>query len=160
MTKAIALEVEDYPTPADESASASPADMVFAFPSGVPGYPDAKSFQLFALGKEFGPYLGFRCLDAPQPVFVVVQPSAVTSDYLVEIDDVHQELLGLTRPEEALILLITTLNGPGRLPSGNLAAPLVLNLSNRLGYQVLQMDSGLDMRHKLGVPFHDPNRLL
>ncbi|MGC8481352.1 MAG: flagellar assembly protein FliW [Acidimicrobiales bacterium] len=133
-------------------------EIVFSFPAGVPGYPGATSFQLFPLGPEFGPYYGFRCVNDDQPVFIVVQPSAVLSDYIVEVDDLHQDLLGLENAEDALVLLVVTLNGPGRLPTANLAAPLIINLNNNTGFQVLQIESTFEMRHKLGIPFHDPNR--
>jgi flagellar assembly factor FliW len=133
-------------------------DLVFEFPAGVPGYENATSFQLVPLGEAFGPYLGLRCTRSEQPVFVVVQPFAVDVDLVVEVDDLHQALLGLDDPNDALVLLVVTLNGPGRMPSANLVAPIVLNLRSRTGFQVLQPDSTLEMRHKLTVPFHDLSR--
>lgn len=134
--------------------------LIFSFPEGIPGFTNAREFELFPLGLEFGPYLGFRCTSSETPLFVVVQPSAVISDYVVEIDDDSQMLLGVHSAEEVLVLLIVTLNGPGRLPVANLAAPLVINHRTKIGFQVIMPDSNLDMRYKLGTPVHDPNRAL
>ncbi len=134
-------------------------DLVFEFPAGVPGYDDATSFELVPLGEAFGPYLGLRCTNAEQPMFIVTQPFAVGTDLVVEVDDLHQALLGLDGPDDALVLLVVTLNGPGRMPSANMVAPIVINLRSRIGFQVLQPDSSLEMRHELSVPFHDESRV-
>ncbi len=134
-------------------------DLVFSFPIGIPGYPDVRSFQLLPLGVEFGPYLALKNLDADYPVFVVVQPSAVIDDYIVDIDDLHQGLLGLENDSaNVLVLLIASLDQKDNLPRANLAAPLVINLENMLGFQVPQGNPELSMDYKLSLPFKDASR--
>ncbi len=136
-----------------------PRDLVFSFPIGIPGYPDVRSFQLLPLGVEFGPYLALKNLGSDYPVFVVVQPSAVVEDYVVDIDDLHQGLLGLENGvANVLVLIIASLDQKDNLPRANLAAPLVINLDNMLGFQVPQGNPEFVMDHKLSVPFKDTSR--
>ncbi len=137
----------------------APHDLVFSFPIGVPGYPDVRNFQLLPLGVEFGPYLALRNMGSDYPVFVVAQPYSVVEDYVVDIDDLHQGLLGLENGStNVLVLLIVSLDQKSNLPKANLAAPLVINLDNMLGFQVPQGNLEFTMDHQLSVPFRDMSR--
>lgn len=135
-------------------------ELIFSFPIGIPGYPELRGFHLLPLGGEYGPFLALRNVSSDYPVFVVVQPSAVVSDYTVEIDDVHEQLLGVDKENpNLLVFLIATLNNADNLPFVNLAAPLVINLDNLTGFQIPQGDPTLSMNHKLSTAFRDSSRV-
>lgn len=136
-----------------------PSQLVFSFPIGIPGYPEVRGFQLVPLGVEFGPYLALKAVGDDYPVFVVVQPSAVLDNYVVDIDDLHEGLLGLEGGSaNLLVLLIVTLSQSDPCPRANLAAPLVINLDKMTGFQVPQGNPEFAMDHQLSVAFRDQAR--
>ncbi|MDA8374836.1 MAG: flagellar assembly protein FliW [Actinomycetota bacterium] len=137
----------------------SRAGLVFDFPAGIPGFTDVPAFQLVPRSLEFGPYLALKAVGREHPVFVVAQPGAIAAAFDIEIDDASQALIELESAENVLVLVLVTLHGDASLPTANLAAPIVINLANNRGCQVVQPDADPGrLSVEVGVPVYDPLR--
>ena len=141
-------------------APVGPAPMIFQFPAGIPGYESSRVYHLFKLGPEFGPYMALRCVDEEGgPTFVLVHANDSIGEYIIEIDDEHQEKLGLENPEDALVMMICTLGRRSSAPTCNSYAPIVFNVANKLAYQVPQPGSEFELKVQLKEVFFDANRV-
>ena len=101
---------------------------------GMAGFPDAERFALVEV-PEASPLFLLRSLDEPGLEFVVVPPSVFFPDYAPEIDDASATRLGLTDAEDALLLVVLTVNDAGA--SANLLAPIVINQRTRAAGQIV-----------------------
>ncbi len=141
-------------------APAGPTPLIFQFPAGIPGYESSRLYHLFKLGPEFGPYMALRCLDEEGgPTFVLVHPNDSIGEYVIEIDDEHQEKLGLENSDDALVMMICTLGRRSSAPTCNTYAPIVFNVANKLAYQVPQPGSEFGLKVQLKEAFFDASRV-
>ncbi len=119
-----------------------------AMSGGMAGFPDAERYALVEV-PEASPLFLLRSLDEPGLEFVVVPPSVFFPDYTPEIDDASAARLGLTDAQDALLLVVLTVNDAGA--TANLLAPIVINQRTRTAAQVvLQGDSPLRAPLPLG----------
>jgi flagellar assembly factor FliW len=66
---------------------------------------------------------------------------------MVEVTEEEVSALKLSNPNEAVISVIVTIPMDPKKMSANLKAPLVFNLSNRLGKQVVLKDPQYQTKH-------------
>ena len=105
-----------------------------AIRGGLAGFPDAERFALVEV-PEASPLFLLRSLDQPGLEFVVVPPAVFFPDYAPEVDDASAARLGLTDAEDALLLVVLTVNDAGA--TANLLAPIIVNQRTRAAGQVL-----------------------
>ena len=111
------------------------------FTAGIPGFPDARRFALVRVEGVADPFSVLRCIDMPGLEFVVVPAAAFFPDYAPELgDDVAAEL-ELTDADDALVLLILTINADTGSVTANLAGPVVVNVRTGQAEQVVLVDS-------------------
>lgn len=122
----------------------------FTFPIGLPGFRGARHFRLEPLGDKVS-LNAFGRLTAMEPVtltdgslaetvrLVVAAPGLLWPDYSVEIDDATEALLALDDAADAAVLVVVTLGERIETSTANLFAPLVFNLRNHLGAQMVPM---------------------
>jgi flagellar assembly factor FliW len=118
------------------------------FPAGLPGFPELRRFALAQWGDEDSPYSTLVALDDPEVRFLVVPPEVFFDDYAVQLPDDDAVALGLSEPDDALVLVLITLGERAEETTANLLGPLVVNSRSRTGAQVVLADSGYDT----GVP--------
>ena len=79
----------------------------------------------------------------------VVPPSAFFRDYSPEIPQDTADLLGVTDPDEVLVLLVITAGESVAESTANLLAPILINRDSRSAAQVVLSGSGLPVRAEL-----------
>lgn len=122
-----------------------PEERMFAFPEGIPGFPEFKSAallnavdaeelasvegseKLFFLQSVADPDLAFLCMD----------PFSAFSEYEVDIDE---SALDIETSTEALVLTIMTVSDEDALQTVNLRAPIIANTRTRRAAQVVLAD--------------------
>ncbi len=112
--------------------------MEFDLPKGLIGLPEATRFELL-INEEEAPFMWIRCVDHPELGFIVIEPSAIVSDYDVEITDDDARYLGIEQPEDAIILNIVTLKDDEMIESAtaNMIGPVVVNRHEMKAKQVI-----------------------
>lgn len=122
----------------------------YRLPQGLIGFPAHTTFELLADPEQF-PFR-WLLLRGPETIqFVVIEPGGVIPDYELELFDEDAAFLGITGPQDALILNIVTV---GRtLPATatvNLVSPVVVNRRTGLAKQVvLANHARYNVRHPL-----------
>jgi flagellar assembly factor FliW len=123
---------------------------VIQLPFGMLGFEQVKRYVLLAKpGEE--PFMWLQMVAGPKQSFVVLPTRQVLPDYQPDISAADVEFLGLTCPEDALVLNIVTLKGAGQA-TVNLKGPIVINRHTLIGRQVIPENAPhFSLRHPLPV---------
>lgn len=117
-------------------------------PSGLVGFPDLKRYILLDHDKD-SPFKWLQSLDDGAVAFVLINPLLFKPDYTVEVGEVEVSELKLECEEDAIISVIITMPSNPQNMTANLKAPLIFNLKNRLGRQVILNSSEYTTRHNI-----------
>ncbi len=120
------------------------------FVGPVAGFPEHRSFVLTEIDPE-SIVCAMRSLDDPEVRFLVMPPGPCFPDYEPEISDDWAETLGLTRAEDALVLVIVNAGASVADATVNLLAPIVVNTVTLRAAQVVLSDAALPLRAALSV---------
>jgi flagellar assembly factor FliW len=117
-------------------------------PHGLVGFPELKTFVLLDHDKD-SPFKWLQSMDDGAIAFVVINPLLFRPDYSVEVPEAEVKDLELTSEEDAVISVIITLPTDPQEMTANLKAPLVFNLKNRKGRQIILNSSNYLTRHNV-----------
>lgn len=124
-------------------------DRLITFPEGILGFP---RYHLYALlDNPKGPFRWLQCMEDGNLAFVVADPLAFFADYRVSARPEDLEIIKLSNPDDAAVLVIMTIRRDVSEITANLQGPLVMNADARLGRQLVLSDAGLTPRHQIVV---------
>lgn len=132
-------------------------DRVIAFPKGLLGFPARTRFVLIEsadqasaeLAKSDRYFWWLQSVDQPGLAFVVTDPSLFVRGYSVPVHAEQLAALGVASLEEAQVFVIV--NKIDQTLTGNLQGPLVVNVRDRRGEQLVLSDRRFTTR----VPLMD-----
>jgi flagellar assembly factor FliW len=126
---------------------------VVHFRDGLPGFEDQTHYAALSIpGQE--PILYLQSITRPELCLITLPARVFVPGYQLELSPEEQEALALPSEssmrigKEIACQVIVTVD-QGREPSANMAAPLVINLSNHLGIQVFQAGSNYSFRYPI-----------
>lgn len=112
-------------------------EQIITFPSGLPGFPNFRRYALLP-GQARSPLYCLQCVDNPSLAFLVTEPSTLVPDYRPKngINDLKE--LQAASPDDLQVLVTLTIppGRPGEM-TANLMSPLLINLNQGLGKQVV-----------------------
>ena len=125
---------------------------IITFEEGLPGFENAKKFAILdtcAPGEEEdeSPFKWLQCVDDPMLAFAIANPFVFRSDYDIELNDETIEILGIEKESDVVLYAITVVPEDIKKTSINLKAPLVINLKNKKGMQVILDTNKYGVRH-------------
>jgi len=109
---------------------------IITFPKGVPGFETLRKFIFFPVEEN----RVFNILHAVEDEgigFVVISPFNVLKDYEFVLDEDLTNRLKLENSEDALIFNTVTLNSKIENITTNLRAPIIINIKEKLGEQII-----------------------
>jgi len=112
-------------------------DRVITFPKGILGFPKVTDYVLFQPNED-SYFYWLHAIDRPDLAFVITDPSLFVTSYRVPFKPEHMQALGVSSPEQAQVFVIV--NKHGQMLTGNLQGPLLVNLSGRIGQQLVLSD--------------------
>lgn len=115
-------------------------------PEGLIGFPELNQFVLLDHDTD-SPFKWLQSTVDGEMAFVVISPLSFRPDYMVEVTEEEVANLKLTNAEDAVISVIVTIPMDPKKMSANLKAPLVFNLNNRTGKQIILKDSQYQTKH-------------
>lgn len=121
---------------------------VIELPSGIIGFPELKKYVLLDHDTN-SPFKWLQSLDDGAIAFVLLNPLLFNSEYTVEVNESEVGELSLENEEDAIISVIVTIPSNPKNMTANLKAPLVFNLKNRKGCQVILSNSKYQTRHNI-----------
>jgi flagellar assembly factor FliW len=120
-----------------------PKESLFTFPDGLPGFPNEKVFLLIEDARS-KPIVFLQSARTPSICFITLPASAVQQGYKPFLGD---GLEGAS-PADVLCLVIITV-AEGEDPTANLLAPIVIDIKNQTGVQMVQSETEFSHRHPL-----------
>ena len=140
----------EAPTQTAQSQNDNAEPSILDFAGGLPGFADLRRFALVRWGGDNSPLCLLKSIDRPEIEFVVAPPAVFFPDYEPELDDGTAERLGLSEADDALMLVILTVEKPPESATANLMGPIVVNKNTLDAAQVVLADSGYELRAPLG----------
>jgi flagellar assembly factor FliW len=121
---------------------------IIELPHGLIGFPELRKFILLDHDKD-SPFKWLQSLDDGAIAFVIINPVLFKSDYFVEVTEAEVSDLDLKDEKDAVISVIITIPSDPNNMTANLKAPLVFNLKNRMGKQIILNNSEYTPRHNI-----------
>lgn len=123
-------------------------DEIIELPLGLIGFPELKRYVLLDHDKD-SPFKWLQSLDDGAIAFVLINPLLFKPDYTVEVSESEISLLELAGEEDAVISVIITIPNNPQNMTANLKAPLIFNLKNRKGRQIILNNTDYTTRHNI-----------
>ena len=142
-------------------------DKIITLEKGMIGFPDLNHFALIydeEKEKKYNSIMWLQSMDDPDIAFPVMMPHIVKEDYNPNVSEEMIAPLGKLTPENTYILVTVTVPKNIEDFSVNLKAPVVINMDNRKGVQMIVAVSytHLDVykRQEIRCPFHRPDVII
>lgn len=117
-------------------------------PAGLIGFPELKRYVMLDHDKD-SPFKWLQSLDDGAIAFVLINPLLFKPDYTVEVTEAEVSELDLAAEEDAVISVIITMPSNPQNMTANLKAPLIFNLKNRRGKQIILNNPAYTTRHNI-----------
>ncbi len=129
-------------------------DQTVRFSTGIPGFPEARSWVLLATDREDVFWL--QSTDFSPLTLLLVDPFRFfPAAYQIDLTEEDLARLGTRDASAILVLVVVTLgSGPQQPSTANLRAPVLFNLVDRSAFQSIRREDGLNTREVI-----DPQRL-
>ncbi len=121
-------------------------ERIMTFPKGLLGFPNHQRFALIQTNEE-NYFFWLQCVEDPNLAFVITDPSTFFKDYEVPLREELQQELNLSDPAMAQVFVIC--NKVDEWLTGNLLGPIVVNVENRVGQQVVLTEKKWTTRQPL-----------
>ena len=109
---------------------------VIVFIKGLPGFKELKKFIIFPLeGNDVFSIL--HSIEDTEVGLILVSPYTIDEDYEFKIPDNYIKELDIAKPEDVLVLTTVTLDSNIKNMTTNLKAPILINIVEKLGEQLI-----------------------
>jgi len=126
-----------------------PENNIICFKSGLLGFPGLTRYVVLDTNPN-SPFKWLQSLDLSELAFVVMNPLLVKPDYKVALQPYDVAELGIEENRQLLLLvMVTVANGDPPQMTANLRGPLLINLQNNRGKQLVLADEDYTTRHSL-----------
>ncbi len=138
----------------------NPESILF-FDEGLLGFENLKRYAII-LCEGTEPIQWLQAIDDPRISLPIINPFLIKPDYELDIDNAELESIGMPTVEEILVVNAVVLPDDIQKATINLCAPMLINLSNRKGRQILMEYSQDAIRYPafaaLAAYYHEQER--
>jgi flagellar assembly factor FliW len=120
---------------------------IICFPEGIPGFETVKSFALLGEADDEAPFLWLQGVDNTDLALAVIDPKHLIPGYYLDVDDSEVEILDIKDEDSVRVYCVVAVPEDVAKISANLKAPVVINLKNRRGRQVIARNEEYRVRH-------------
>jgi flagellar assembly factor FliW len=124
------------------------SEEILSFEHGIPGFGEEKQFVLLQLPENEWFHI-LQSVKTSQLGFVVTDPFMFFKEYDFELDQASVESLGNPSEKEVQVLSILTVREALHESTANLQAPIIINLANRKGKQVILTNTDYQTKHMI-----------
>ncbi|HSQ42931.1 MAG TPA: flagellar assembly protein FliW [Fibrobacteraceae bacterium] len=121
---------------------------IIHFTTGLPGFENLRSF-LLTMNPEHEPFVWLSSVENTQIRFLMVNPMLFRPDYAPKMNKEQIADLRIAEKEDLLLFVIVTLNPNHRLSTVNMAGPVLINIKEKLGKQVILDDGKYSIREMM-----------
>jgi flagellar assembly factor FliW len=121
---------------------------IVIFNKGLLGFNELKKFFLIDL-EEFEPFKLLHSLENDDIGMIVISPYDFFEDYEIKINEETITNLKIKSSEDVMIVNTVTLNSDPSKITTNLQGPIIINISNNLGEQIIVDNSKYKVKEPL-----------
>ena len=115
---------------------------------GLVGLPKLRRWVLKDMDPPM-PLKWLESLDRPGFRLPITDPVYFDQEYAFELDDHAERLLANPKVEDLVVMIVTNILDGGERVTGNLAAPVVVNVNNRNGLQCILNEQNYCLHHEI-----------
>jgi flagellar assembly factor FliW len=124
-------------------------DKIVTFAQGLPGFEQYKTYIMLTPDPEI-PLTFMQSLEDGELAFIVTDPFAYFPDYDFELPASVEEELQLELQEDVMVFAIVSISQDDEF-SLNLLAPIILNIKEKIGRQVILHQTPYKTKHKVQI---------
>lgn len=132
---------------------------VIHFPDGLLGFEELHRYVVVERERK-GPIRFLQAVDDGRIAFAVTDPQTFRPDYLPELGEEDRAALQYESDEDLAVLVILTVPQEVREMTANLMAPVIINVKERIGRQVVQGLGEYSTRHRIVDEMERSRRLI
>lgn len=121
---------------------------IINFKKGLPGFENLHNFILFE-AEENEVFSILQSVDDKEIGLVVTSPFIFKENYEFAIPDETVRELGILMQEDVLTLCTVTLSNDMKKITSNIKAPIIINIKEKKGEQIILQDEKLDIKYPL-----------
>ncbi|WP_199616758.1 flagellar assembly protein FliW [Paenibacillus alkalitolerans] len=124
---------------------------IYTFPAGVPGFEYCKQYVLLQPSQDM-PFCYLQSVENGDLAFLVTDPFLYYHNYEFQLSESQQIELKITQTEEIAIWSVVTVPASLQDATLNLKAPIILNVREKQGKQVILHETDYGTKHPLLPP--------
>ena len=122
--------------------------MEILFEKGIPGFEDYKHFNVNII-KDNERFYSIVSKEDCNIGFISISPFEINKDYEIDLDDEFIKELDIKDEKDVLVLCIITLGKTLKDSTANLKAPIIINIKNNRGKQLILQDDKYKIKQPL-----------
>ncbi len=120
---------------------------IITFTNGLPGFESVKKFSIISEPDKMPVFNWLQSVDKPDLAFVIIDPFIVVKDYQFNLNKETLKELEIENEEDVLSYSIVVVPQDINKMSINLQAPLIINVKNHKGMQLILDTDRYSVRH-------------
>ncbi|MFB5759870.1 flagellar assembly protein FliW [Paenibacillus medicaginis] len=124
----------------------TPAQDIFYFSKGLPGFEELHGFYLQQHNELFSL---LSAVDKPDVSFITVNPFDFHTDYEFKLTEQITDELGIRDESQVAVRCIVTWHSQRSLTTVNLLAPIIFNAEKHTGKQIILQNTPYTTKHSL-----------
>ena len=122
--------------------------MEILFEKGIPGFEDYKYFNVNII-KDNEKFYSIVSKEDDNIGFISISPFEIKKDYEIDLDDEFVKELDIKSEKDVLVLCLITLGKTLKDSTANLKAPIIINIKNNRGRQLILQDDKYKIKEPL-----------
>ena len=122
--------------------------MEILFEKGIPGFEDYKYFNVNII-KDNEKFYSIVSKEDDNIGFISISPFDIKKDYEIDLDDQFIKELDIKNEKDVLVLCLITLGKSLKDSTANLKAPIIINIKNNRGKQLILQDDKYKIKEPL-----------
>ncbi|ACA56934.1 flagellar assembly protein FliW [Clostridium botulinum] len=121
---------------------------VIYFQKGIPGFEELKKFIIFPV-EDNEVFLVFHSIENKDIGIIVTSPFNIEKDYEIQLEEEQITNLKIQDEKDALVLNTVTLDSDIDKITVNLRAPIIINIKEKIGEQIIINSDKYKVKHPL-----------
>ncbi len=122
--------------------------MEILFEKGIPGFESYNYFNVNVI-KDNEKFYSIVSKEDSNIGFVSISPFEIKKDYEIDLDDEFIKELDIKNEKDVLVLCLITLGKTLKDSTANLKAPIIINIKNKRGKQLILQDDKYKIKEPL-----------
>ena len=122
--------------------------MEILFEKGIPGFEDYKYFNVNII-KDNEKFYSIVSKEDDNIGFISISPFEIKTDYEIDLDDEFIKELDIKDEKDVLVICLITLGKSLKDSTANLKAPIIINIKNNRGKQLILQDDKYKIKEPL-----------